>query len=150
VRQAAQAAPAFEAAEVELARRIDAGQLPPLDPGLLTRVAAATVVGLLVLDVLGDPVVDARSCPAPDRIGLLAPVQTLSPIYATGGQPNGSGWLTNSATGGKAKQLDSGSGNSEVRILPAQPMQLQPQLTMAALYCICLHRFVTSSRDSRA
>ena len=110
VRQAAQAAPAFEAAEVELARRIDAGQLPPLDPGLLTRVAAATVVGLLVLDVLGDPVVDARSCPAPDRIGLLAPVQTLSPIYATGGQPNGSGWLTNSATGGKAKQLDSGSG----------------------------------------
>src|SRR5437016_3387823 len=58
--QAAQPAPAFEAAEVELARRMEAGQLPPLDPGLLTRVAAATVVGLLVLDVLGDPIVDAR------------------------------------------------------------------------------------------
>jgi AcrR family transcriptional regulator len=58
--QAAQAAPAFEAAEAELARRSAAGDLPPLDPALLSRVAAATVVGLLVLDVLGDPVVDAR------------------------------------------------------------------------------------------
>jgi AcrR family transcriptional regulator len=58
--QAAQTAPAFQAAEAELARRAAAGELPPLDPQLLSRVAAATVVGLLVLDVLGDPVVDAR------------------------------------------------------------------------------------------
>src|SRR5215472_9073127 len=57
--QAAQVAPAFEAAEVELARRMEAGELPRLDPALLARAAAATVVGLLVLDVLGDPVVDA-------------------------------------------------------------------------------------------
>jgi TetR/AcrR family fatty acid metabolism transcriptional regulator len=58
--QAAQAAPAFEAAEVEFARRMDAGELPVLDPALLARVSAATVLGLLILDVLGDPVVDAR------------------------------------------------------------------------------------------
>jgi TetR/AcrR family fatty acid metabolism transcriptional regulator len=58
--QAAQVAPAFEAAEVELARRMEAGELPPLDPALLARVSAATVLGLLVLDVLGDPVVDLR------------------------------------------------------------------------------------------
>ena len=58
--QVAQTAPAFEAAEAELARRADAGELPPLDPVRLARVAAATVIGLLVLDVMGDPVVDAR------------------------------------------------------------------------------------------
>jgi AcrR family transcriptional regulator len=54
------AAPAFEAAAAELARRSAAGEIPPLDPVLLSRVAAATVLGLLVLDVMGDPVVDAR------------------------------------------------------------------------------------------
>src|SRR5215469_8139720 len=58
--QAAQTVPAFEAAEAELARRMAAGELPPLDPALLARAAAATVLGLLVLDVLGDPVVDTR------------------------------------------------------------------------------------------
>jgi AcrR family transcriptional regulator len=58
--QAAQTAPAFQAIEAELARRAAAGELPPLDPQLLSRVAAATVLGLLVLDVLGDPVVDGR------------------------------------------------------------------------------------------
>ncbi len=58
--QVAQTAPAFQAAEAELARRAEAGELPPLEPVLLTRVAAATVLGLLVLDVLGDPVIDAR------------------------------------------------------------------------------------------
>ncbi len=58
--QTAQVAPAFEAAEAELARRAEAGELRPLDPAVLARVAAATVLGLLVLDVLGDPVVDAR------------------------------------------------------------------------------------------
>jgi len=58
--QAAQAAPAFQAAEAELARRMDAGELPQLDTALLARAAAATVLGILVLDVLGDPVVNAR------------------------------------------------------------------------------------------
>jgi TetR/AcrR family fatty acid metabolism transcriptional regulator len=58
--QAAQTVPAFEAAEAELARRIEAGELPPLDPALLARAAAGSVLGLLVLDVLGDPVVGAR------------------------------------------------------------------------------------------
>jgi AcrR family transcriptional regulator len=58
--QTAQVAPAFEAAEAELARRAEAGELRALDPAVLARVAAATVLGLLVLDVLGDPVVDAR------------------------------------------------------------------------------------------
>jgi TetR/AcrR family fatty acid metabolism transcriptional regulator len=60
VAQANQIAPAFAAAEAEVARRIEAGELAPLDPALFARVAAATVLGLLVLDVLGDPVVDAR------------------------------------------------------------------------------------------
>jgi TetR/AcrR family fatty acid metabolism transcriptional regulator len=58
--QSVQAAPAFEAAAAELARRMEAGELPPRDPALLARVAAATVLGLLVLDVMGDPVVGAR------------------------------------------------------------------------------------------
>jgi len=58
--QAAQAAPAFEAAAGELARRMDAGELQPRDPAITARVAAATVIGLLVLDVMGDPVVRAR------------------------------------------------------------------------------------------
>lgn len=58
--QMAQAAPAFEAASRELARRMEAGELPPRDPAVTARVAAATVIGLLVLDVMGDPVVRAR------------------------------------------------------------------------------------------
>ena len=58
--QTAQTAPAFEAVEAELARRMQVGELPPLDPALLARAAAATVLGLLVLDVLGDPVVNTR------------------------------------------------------------------------------------------
>lgn len=58
--QIAQATPAFEAAEVELARRMEAGELRPRDPALMARVAAATVIGLLVFDVMGDPVVGAR------------------------------------------------------------------------------------------
>ena len=49
-------------AELREWRQLFAAVFPEVlaDPGLLTRVAAATVVGLLVLDVLGDPVVDAR------------------------------------------------------------------------------------------
>jgi AcrR family transcriptional regulator len=69
--QAAQTAPAFEAAEAELARRIEAGELPPLDPALLARAAAATVLGLLVLDVLGDPVVDTRWAELPAFLAHL-------------------------------------------------------------------------------
>jgi AcrR family transcriptional regulator len=64
-------APAFEAAEAELARRSAAGELPPLDPVLLSRVAAATVLGLLVLDAMGDPVVDARWDDLPDFLAGL-------------------------------------------------------------------------------
>lgn len=56
--QAAQFGPAFEAAESELARRMEAGELRALDPVLLARVEAATVLGLLLLDVLGDFAVD--------------------------------------------------------------------------------------------
>lgn len=58
--QIAQAAPAFEAAADELARRMGAGEMPPRDPAVTARVAAATILGLLVLDVMGDPVVRAR------------------------------------------------------------------------------------------
>ena len=58
--QIAQAEPAFEAAAAELARRMEAGELPPRDPAVTARVAAATIIGLLVLDVMGDPVVHAR------------------------------------------------------------------------------------------
>ena len=58
--QIAQATPAFEAAEAELARRMEAGELPRRDPALATRVVAGTIIGLLVFDVMGDPVVRAR------------------------------------------------------------------------------------------
>ncbi|TMC13573.1 MAG: TetR/AcrR family transcriptional regulator [Chloroflexi bacterium] len=58
--QIAQATPAFEAAEAELARRMEAGELPRRDPALATRVVASTIIGLLVFDVMGDPVVRAR------------------------------------------------------------------------------------------
>ena len=69
--QIAQATPAFEAAEVELARRMEAGEMPRRDPALLARVAAATVVGLLVFDVMGDPVVDARWDELPPLLASL-------------------------------------------------------------------------------
>lgn len=58
--QAAQTVPAFEAAEAELARRMERGELRALDPALLARAEAATALGLLVLDILGDRVVDNR------------------------------------------------------------------------------------------
>lgn len=58
--QIAQATPAFGAAADELARRMEAGELRPRDPAITARVAAATIIGLLVLDVMGDPVVHAR------------------------------------------------------------------------------------------
>lgn len=58
--QAAQTVPAFEAAEAELARRMESGELRALDPALLARAEAATALGLLVLDILGDRVVDNR------------------------------------------------------------------------------------------
>src|SRR5437660_1458988 len=58
--QIAQATPAFEAAEAELARRMEAGELPRRDPALATRVVASTIIGLLGFDVMGDPVVRAR------------------------------------------------------------------------------------------
>lgn len=56
----AQAAPAYAAADAELARRAGSGDLGTADPQLLTRVLSATVLGLLVLDILGEPVVAAR------------------------------------------------------------------------------------------
>lgn len=58
--QTAQTAIAFEAGEAELARRMEAGELRSLDPALAARTEAATVLGLLILDVLGDPVVAGR------------------------------------------------------------------------------------------
>lgn len=58
--QAAQTVPAFQAAEAELARRMESGELRALDPALLARAEAATALGLLVLDILGDRVVDNR------------------------------------------------------------------------------------------
>jgi hypothetical protein len=58
--QLAQATPAFEAAAAELARRMGTGELLERDPAVTARVAAATIIGLLVLDVMGDPVVCAR------------------------------------------------------------------------------------------
>jgi len=58
--QTTQSAPAFEAAEAEYARRLEAREVRAVDPVLLARAEAATVLGLLVLHVLGDPVVDAR------------------------------------------------------------------------------------------
>ena len=58
--QTAQTAPAFRAAEADLTRRMEAGELRALDPALVARAEAATVLGFLVLDALGDPLVDAR------------------------------------------------------------------------------------------
>lgn len=69
--QIAQATPAFEAAEFELARRMEAGELSRRDPALLARVAAATVIGLLVFDLMGDPVVDARWDELPTLLASL-------------------------------------------------------------------------------
>lgn len=58
--QIAQAMPAFEAAADELARRMGAGELARRDPAVAARVMAAAVIGLLVFDAMGDPVVRAR------------------------------------------------------------------------------------------
>lgn len=67
----AQSAPAYAAADAELARREDEGELGAVDPRLLARVTSATVLGLLVLDVLGEPVVTARWEELPDVLTTL-------------------------------------------------------------------------------
>jgi AcrR family transcriptional regulator len=57
---AARVAPAYEAADTELTRRAEAGELGSFDPRLLVRVAAATGLGLLLLAILEEPVVTGR------------------------------------------------------------------------------------------
>jgi TetR/AcrR family fatty acid metabolism transcriptional regulator len=59
-RFAAGVAPAYEAADAELERRAQAGELGTLDPRLLARVAAATGIGLVLLAILEDPVITER------------------------------------------------------------------------------------------
>src|SRR2546423_4599803 len=54
--QRAQVAPAFEAAEAELARRVEAGELRPLDPAGLAKGAAAPDPRVLGLSGPGDSV----------------------------------------------------------------------------------------------
>ena len=53
-------APAYRAADQELARRRRAGEPGSTDPELLARVTSASVLGLLLLDLLGEPVVRER------------------------------------------------------------------------------------------
>lgn len=53
-------APAYAAADAELDRRSRAGELGSLDPVLLARVTSATVLGLMLLDVVGEAVVRER------------------------------------------------------------------------------------------
>jgi TetR/AcrR family fatty acid metabolism transcriptional regulator len=59
-------AEAYEAADAELARRARTGELGDLDPQLLTRVAAATGLGLLMLAILEEPVLAERWDELPD------------------------------------------------------------------------------------
>jgi TetR/AcrR family fatty acid metabolism transcriptional regulator len=56
----ARVAPAYEAADAELSRRAEAGELGSFDPQLLVRVAAATGLGLLLLAILEEPVVTGQ------------------------------------------------------------------------------------------
>lgn len=53
-------ADAYAAADAELERRALLGELGSLDPQLLTRVATATALGLLLLAILEEPVVTRR------------------------------------------------------------------------------------------
>src|SRR5437588_709202 len=62
---------AYEAADAELARRARRGELGDLDPQLLTRVAAATGLGLLVLAILEEPVLAERWDELPEFLTRL-------------------------------------------------------------------------------
>jgi TetR/AcrR family fatty acid metabolism transcriptional regulator len=64
-------AQAYEAADAELARRARRGELGDLDPRLLTRVAAATGLGLLLLAILEEPVLAERWDELPDFLTRL-------------------------------------------------------------------------------
>jgi TetR/AcrR family fatty acid metabolism transcriptional regulator len=64
-------AEAYEAADAELSRRARAGELGDLDPRLLTRVAAATGLGLLLLAILEEPVLADRWDELPDFLTRL-------------------------------------------------------------------------------
>ena len=58
-------------ADAELARRARRGELGDLDPQLLTRVAAATGLGLLVLAILEEPVLAERWDELPEFLTRL-------------------------------------------------------------------------------
>jgi AcrR family transcriptional regulator len=64
-------AEAYSAADAELARRARDGELGDLDPQLMTRVAAATGLGLLLLTILEDPVLAERWQELPEFLTRL-------------------------------------------------------------------------------
>jgi TetR/AcrR family fatty acid metabolism transcriptional regulator len=64
-------AEAYAAADAELGRRARLGELGSLDPELLTRVAAATVLGLLLFAILEEPVVSRRWDELPEFLTRL-------------------------------------------------------------------------------
>ncbi len=64
-------AEAYAAADAELDRRARLGELGSLDPRLFTRVAAATVLGLLLLAILEEPVVSRRWDELPEFLTRL-------------------------------------------------------------------------------
>jgi TetR/AcrR family fatty acid metabolism transcriptional regulator len=64
-------APAYEAADAELARRAEQGELGSVDPTLLARVAAATGLGLALLAILEEPVVTDRWAELPAFLSRL-------------------------------------------------------------------------------
>jgi AcrR family transcriptional regulator len=64
-------ADAYAAADAELGRRALLGELGSLDATLLTRVAAATGIGLLLLAILEEPVVTGRWDELPEFLTRL-------------------------------------------------------------------------------
>jgi TetR/AcrR family fatty acid metabolism transcriptional regulator len=63
--------PTFALAETHFTRMVEHGKLPPHDIALTLRVVSATFMGLLMLRVMGDPLLQTRWSDLPDFLATM-------------------------------------------------------------------------------
>ncbi|HMA33989.1 MAG TPA: helix-turn-helix domain-containing protein [Chloroflexia bacterium] len=76
-------APAMAVGEAYMAHLVAAGQIRPVDTALLARIMAGTVLGLLLLQLLGDPYLPAHTDAIPAALADLF-IQGLAPPQGEG------------------------------------------------------------------
>jgi AcrR family transcriptional regulator len=77
-------APALAVSAAYMAHLVEAGQIRPVDPALLSRIMAGTVLGLLLLQLLGDPYLPAHADAIPAALADLL-IHGLTPQQGEGG-----------------------------------------------------------------